>query len=396
MLYLKKEFIIFDSEDKAMIKKTSAVLTDSKTLDEVIDVLNDKIDIHMQGACDKKTLLEILVRAASLSDSIEHTCKTIEDVPGANNIRYHLEKLDDMEKTEESLNQALKSRIPPRIRKGKLKIAIDLNLIPYYGVPSETEAPYIYRGQAKSGTCSFYAYATVYVISKGRRITLALHAVRRDETMVCIITRLLDRISELEVKIKRLYLDRGFYSVPVIRWLQANDIPYEMPVIIRGKQNGTRSLVNKKRTYKTPYTMNSNSYGSVTFEVWVVGTYYKGKHGRHGVDYMAFAVYKVPIPIRAIPEDYRKRFGIETSYRLKNLSRIRTSNKNPVARLLFVGIAFLLVVLWIYILWTYISKPRKGGRLLYPKLFDFKTMLNFLRQSVDRKHCIKEAIYLQE
>lgn len=379
-----------------MIKKTSAVLTDSKTLDEVIDVLNDKIDIHMQGACDKKTLLEILVRAASLSDSIEHTCKTIEDVPGANNIRYHLEKLDDMEKTEESLNQALKNRIPPRIRKGKLKIAIDLNLIPYYGVPSETEAPYIYRGQAKSGTCSFYAYATVYVISKGRRITLALHAVRRDETMVCIITRLLDRISELEVKIKRLYLDRGFYSVPVIRWLQANDIPYEMPVIIRGKQNGTRSLVNKKRTYKTPYTMNSNSYGSVTFEVWVVGTYYKGKHGRHGVDYMAFAVYKVPIPIRAIPEDYRKRFGIETSYRLKNLSRIRTSNKNPVTRLLFVGIAFLLVVLWIYILWTYVSKPRKGGRLLYSKLFDFKTMLNFLRQSIDRKHCIKEAIYLQE
>lgn len=379
-----------------MIKKTSAVLTDSKTLDEVIDVLNDNLDIHMQGACDKKTLLEILVRAASLSDSIEHTCKTIEDVPGANNIRYHLEKLDDMEKTEESLNQALKSRIPPRIRKGKLKIAIDLNLIPYYGVPSEAEAPYIYRGQAKSGTCSFYAYATVYVISKGRRITLALHAVQRDETMVCIITRLLDRISELEVKIKRLYLDRGFYSVPVIRWLQVNDIPYEMPVIIRGKQNGTRSLVNKKRTYKTPYTMNSNSYGSVTFEVWVVGTYYKGKHGRHGVDYLAFAVYKVPIPIRAIPDDYRKRFGIETSYRLKNLSRIRTSNKNPVARLLFVGIAFLLVVLWIYLLWTYISKPRKGGRLLYPKLFDFKTMLSFLRQSIDQKHCIKEAIYLQK
>ena len=379
-----------------MTKKRSSVLTDSKTLDEVIDVLSDNIDIHMQGACDKKTLLEILVRAASLSDSIEHTCKTIEDVPGANNIRYHLEKLNDMEKTEESLNQALKSRIPPRIRKGKLKIAIDLNLIPYYGVPSETEAPYIYRGQAKSGTCSFYAYATLYVISKGRRITLALHAVRRDETTVCIITSLLDRMYELKVKIKRLYLDRGFYSVPVIRWLQANGISYEMPAIIRGKQNGTRALINKKQTCRTQYTMNSSIYGSVTFEICVVGIYCKGKHGHHGVKYLAFAVHDVPISIRAIPEDYKKRFGIETSYRLKNLSRIRTSNKNPVARLLFVGIAFLLVVLWIYILWAHVSKPRKGGRLLYSKLFDFKTMLNFLRQSVDRKHCIKEAIYLQE
>nr|WP_319574947.1 hypothetical protein [uncultured Desulfobacter sp.] len=59
-------------------------------LDTPLYDIDDNLDIHMQGACDKKTLLEILVRAASLNDSIDHTCKTIEDVPGANNIRYHL------------------------------------------------------------------------------------------------------------------------------------------------------------------------------------------------------------------------------------------------------------------------------------------------------------------
>ncbi len=36
--------------------------------------------------------------------------------------------------------------------------------------------------------------------------------------------------------------------------------------------------------------------------------------------------------------DYRKRFGIESSYRQKNLCRIPTTTKNPVTRLLFVGI----------------------------------------------------------
>jgi hypothetical protein len=35
---------------------------------------------------------------------------------------------------------------------------------------------------------------------------------------VAIITRLLDAISPLVVKVERLYLDRGFYSVPVIRY----------------------------------------------------------------------------------------------------------------------------------------------------------------------------------
>ncbi|MGB5768520.1 MAG: hypothetical protein WBM32_01420 [Crocosphaera sp.] len=52
----------------------------------------------------------------------------------------------------------------PGIKKGKLKLAIDLNLIPYYGNPTEEEKPYIYRSQAKSGTCSFYAYASLYVL----------------------------------------------------------------------------------------------------------------------------------------------------------------------------------------------------------------------------------------
>jgi hypothetical protein len=37
--------------------------------------------------------------------------------------------------------------------------------------------------------------------------------------MVAIITRLLDAMNPLAVKVERLYLDRGFYSVPVMRWL---------------------------------------------------------------------------------------------------------------------------------------------------------------------------------
>ncbi|WP_348250399.1 hypothetical protein [Leptolyngbya sp. NM2-A1] len=36
---------------------------------------------------------------------------------------------------------------------------------------SEAEAPYIYRSQAKAGTTSFFAYATVYVICRNKRVT---------------------------------------------------------------------------------------------------------------------------------------------------------------------------------------------------------------------------------
>ncbi len=83
----------------------------------------------------------------------------------------------------------------------------------------------------------------------------------------------------------------------------------------------------------------------------------------------AYVVYKVKIGLDYIYRDYRQRFGIESSYRLKNICRIRTTTKNPILRLLFVGISFLLVNIWIDILWSKISKPRRGGRLVYRKLF---------------------------
>ena len=97
-----------------------------------------------------------------------------------------------------------------------------------------------------------------------------------------------------------------------------------------------------------------------------------------------------------IHQDYRKRFGIETSYRLKNLCRIRTTPKNPLIRLLYVGISFLLVNIWIYILWTKISKPRRGGRLVYHYLFTLKQMLGFLANFVNRIYEVREIVYIPD
>jgi putative transposase len=53
----------------------------------------------------------------------------------------------------------------------------------------------------------------------------------------------------LEVRLKRLYLDRQFYCVVVIRYLQTQYPTLEViiPVIIRGKKGGTRALLRGER-----------------------------------------------------------------------------------------------------------------------------------------------------
>lgn len=97
---------------------------------------------------------------------------------------------------------------------------------------------------------------------KGKRVTIATVSVRHDDTDVAVITRLLDKISGLRDGIKHLYLGRGFFSVPVIRWLKTLGIPFEMPVIVRGKKGGTRALLRGGRSYTATCTMTSQKYGS--------------------------------------------------------------------------------------------------------------------------------------
>jgi putative transposase len=167
-----------------------------------------------------------------------------------------------------------------------------------------------------------------------------------------------------------------------------------MPAIRRGKQGGIKQFLKGRKSYKTTYTMTRGKDDSVTFDLWIICKYRKGHRGKHGVEYFAYVTYKVKASLFYIHQDYRKRFGIESSYRLKNLCRIRTNNKNPILRLLFVGISFLLVNIWVNLLWLKISQKRRGCRLIYRKVFGLKQMLAFLRQAVERKYQVVQGIYL--
>jgi len=138
----------------------TGVLTDEQTLETGLECLVEHIPLDLQGTCDPETRFTILVRAASTNDRLEHTCDLLEAVPCGNAIRYHLEQYQDMASLEEAVNLALQSRLPRGLTRRRHRLAIDLNLLPYYGTPTVEEASYIYRSPAEAGTCSFYADAT--------------------------------------------------------------------------------------------------------------------------------------------------------------------------------------------------------------------------------------------
>ena len=79
---------------------------------------------------------------------------------------------------------------------------------------------------------------------------------------------------------------------------------------------------------------------------------------------------------------YRGRFGIESSYRQVHQARIRTSSRNPVLRLLFVGVALVLRNVWVWLHAEVMAEPQRGARQLRPESMRFARLLLWLLMEV--------------
>ena len=92
---------------------------------------------------------------------------------------------------------------------------------------------------------------------------------------------------------------------------------------------------------------------------------------------------------------YRQRFGIETSYRQLHEARIKTSTRDPLLRLLFVGIALLLRNVWVWVHWHCLSTPRRGGRQLNLHYLRLATLLIWLVHLAEQTFGINDSVVVR-
>jgi putative transposase len=324
-----------------------------------------------------RRVLYHLLSACTSQTSISQVSRFNDEAPTEGAVRARLKGLE-LEEVQERVNLMLKEKALATLPRTPLRFAIDFNRIPFYG--EEADEGDTLKSRAKKGTTRFFVYATIYVILRNKRYTLAVKYVRKGEELTDVIDFLLAEASGSGLKVRSLFLDREFYNIEVINHLQEKDIPFIIPCVARGKSGGIRRLLRGRKSYSTEYAMRSNGR-EATFQVNIVARYYRGKWNRHGVEYFAFAVYGIDMPAGKTHREYRKRFGVESSYKLKNLALPRTSTKNPVLRLLYVGLAFLLVNVWIYVQWMFLSERRRGGRR--PVYWPLKTMLRQASRVLD-------------
>lgn len=112
---------------------------------------------------------------------------------------------------------------------------------------------------------------------------------------------------------RRVYLDAGFASVPVLRTLKRRRLAYLLPLPVRGRSSGVRRLFTRPKSYWGDYTLHSQEHGSWTVKTVVVRRYLKGRYGQHGCKWFAYAITDLPhgTPPHQVFEWYRRRFELK-------------------------------------------------------------------------------------
>lgn len=246
-----------------------------------------------------------------------------------------LNKLSIGEITE-CLNESVED-IFTQVRKkhritGKVDIAIDVNEIPYYG---KGNSAFVLGGKHKDGTNKFYKVISLCIVSKGKRYTLAVIPICFFDITVKLLEQLV-KVAGKYVEIRYIFLDRGFLSVDIVNRLYGLGMKFIIPIKKNDKVVKIMAKCFLSGADRTKYTMRSGNKETV-FDLVVLETDY---------DLVGFATNISGKP-ENIAKLYRRRWGIETSYRVKNQFYGRTCSKKVKIRLLFIFLSFMLYNLWV-------------------------------------------------
>lgn len=358
--------------------------------------LDDALRFKDHGwKCNVNVLWQVVLLAAARMTSLFAACRDLARAPSDQTVRDALRcNLPRRPATlEKWMQPALCGDLPRRLTSRARRVAIDLHLTPYHGQPYRN-ANELYHSQPKSGTTKFHAYATACVVEQGFRFTLAVTYVRGDESLIRVLERLLDRVAALGLAIKNLLLDRQFFSAPILTYLQSRKLPFVIPLVLRGRpskkgrakkrspQKQGRALLRdfkKQPAGRYGFTWKVGKTPPVSFLVVVAYKSFRHHRTRKRQNKkLLYAVWRVsgtPVEIREL---YRRRFGIEASFRQLREARIRTCTSDPLLRLFFVLVALVLRNVWVWLHWTYFVE--RGGPEPTPHLerLRFRRMLNWI------------------
>lgn len=305
--------------------------------------------------CSALVLLSSLLLAAARCLSLTAVACLRPASPSRETLRQALHAtLPGYDALRRQLPHLLRASLPRslwrRPTRRRYPLIIDLHRVPYYK-RGQTPPAHVRKGQRLAGTRHAHDYATVSLLRKGQYYVLALTPFDPGESFALVTRRLLRQAAQLGFSPRYVLMDRSFWSADVFRYLQRARYPFLIPVQPRGKRadrpggpTGTQAFFHKYPSGRYTYRLANRHKQTVQVTVLVQKRRHQGAKGKSGCYAWVYALWRVDLSTAlSARESYRRRFRIESSYRLLETGRGRTSSRDEGVRLWYVVLAVLLV-----------------------------------------------------
>jgi hypothetical protein len=340
------------------------------------------LPLPMAGNCTytKEDILNTVLFAVSEDIYVQYATERLQtkkdNVSSSDSVFYHLNKLTSTTvfSAFKQINRSLLNRAYHQgVFKHPIQCGLDIHKNPWYG---KTRDIHVLGMKHARGTNFGHGYASIECVNTRGRFTPAALPLTQFTTKKQIITFLVQE-TRAYADLSLLFLDREFFDIESLTTLMDLSICFVMPAdhnaavkrIILSAHSQSQPIPRRKEcAFITRYTMAKKKQ-SVTFNLVVI-LYPPKKSGENWDEF----TYVTNIPVRmnnalVLAESYRKRWGIETGYRVKEKVRGKTCSQNYAIRLLFQMLSILLYNLWHLcnlILMTLLSWNKKG----YPMILN--------------------------
>jgi len=323
----------------------------------------------------KNELINLLIHLGLSQDFAENGSRIFKELrrrgPDADTLLYHLKKYENINELQ-NMFQTLFEVIWNMARQANLfdirrrvDVAIDYTEWFYYG---KRNTPMTVGKKPERGTDSCYKFATISIVEAGKRFTLLAVPVSALDDKEKILTKLLSYAIQ-KVKINNVYLDRGFFDSLSIRTINRFHLNYLMPAMHNYSVKRVMDLTPTPAVV-TGFVLNNVRINLIILEETIKETGQKIK--RLFATNMDFNPNDVGLLERLFLL-YSKRWGIETSYRVKKYAfRGKTTSKNYMIRLFYFMFSVLLYNLWILaniLIWLHLFGKAGDKQLVTSKYF---------------------------
>lgn len=261
----------------------------------------------------------------------------------------------------DAIDESIMLATKARLFTNRVDLAIDVHDWLFYG---DEDTEMVVPTKRSRGTNFAYKFLTACVVTDGLRITIDVAPIEEQHQFAQAVEQVLSTATDW-LAIRRVFLDRGFYNVNVLQMLEEYNLDY----VVRAKR--FPSFTTDSPTVQVEH--NHRMERSRPPYDWVKVTRFTvpNEQVAEGQTYFVTNMAVDEASATALADSYRRRWGIETSYRVIGEFLPKTRSKAYSVRLYYFLFAVILYNLWVLCnrLLSVIVEQRRTSSLLPASVF---------------------------